>query len=74
MKIETTPVAEFYIAPQHRRRGAGKSVAQQLFGRFGPLWEICCQSGDLPAPRFWTRVIDDYTGDEFRCLEDGCNS
>ena len=58
-------MGEFFIGRQHRRNGAGRRVAFELFNTFPGQWEIREMPGNVPAQAFWRRVVEDYTGGKF---------
>jgi predicted acetyltransferase len=53
-------MAEFFILRKYRRQGIGQEVAYRVFGRFEGRWEVTQEKGNLPAQRFWQRVMEDY--------------
>lgn len=50
-------MAEFYIAPAHRRQGVGRMAAQVLFARYPGWWHLQILDGNTGAQAFWRRVI-----------------
>jgi predicted acetyltransferase len=58
-------MGEFFVARQHRRQGIGRRAATALFDMFGGHWEVREMPANLPAQRFWRRIIADYTGGAF---------
>jgi predicted acetyltransferase len=61
----THDMGEFFVARQHRRRGIGRRMATVLFHTLGGRWEVREIPANIPARRFWRRVIADYTGGTF---------
>ena len=61
----TFDMGEFFVARQHRRQGIGRRAATALFDMFGGHWEVREMPANLPAQRFWRRIIADYTGGAF---------
>jgi len=53
-------MAEFYVAPAFRRRGAGHAAARRLIARFPGTWRISQLAGNAPAIAFWHRVLDGF--------------
>ena len=51
-------MAEFYIAPAHRRRGVGREAAHALFARYPGWWHLQVLDSNLGAQAFWRRVIE----------------
>lgn len=67
-------VAEFFVMRKYRCKGVGRIAAQQVFDRFPGSWEVSQWTSNLPAQRFWQRVISGYTGGNynmFDCAEKG---
>ncbi|MEM6298688.1 MAG: GNAT family N-acetyltransferase [Bacteroidota bacterium] len=58
-------IAEFYIRPEFRRKGIGKSAAFQIFDRYGDSWEVKQLAENETSTLFWRSVISDYTKGEF---------
>jgi predicted acetyltransferase len=61
----TYDMGEFFVARQHRRQGIGRRAATVLFHTLGGRWEVREMPSNIPAQRFWRRVIADYTGGAF---------
>jgi len=61
----TYDMGEFFVARQHRRRGIGRRMATVLFHTLGGRWEVREMPANIPAQRFWRRVIAEYTGGAF---------
>ena len=51
-------VAEFYITPENRRMGIGRSAVGSLWRRFPGAWELQVHARNATARRFWTACID----------------
>lgn len=67
---ETTghSIAEFFVMRKYRRQGIGQNVAWQVFDRFPGRWSVDEVATNLPAIQFWRKVIDAYTGGNYREL------
>ena len=63
-------IAEFFILRKYRRTGIGKRVAFYIFDQFQGKWEIQETKANLPAQRFWQKVITEYTEGQYQeaCL------
>jgi predicted acetyltransferase len=59
-------IAEFFIMRKYRRQGIGKRVAWQAFDRFHGHWVVEEMPENLPAQRFWRRIIAEYTGGKYQ--------
>lgn len=55
-------VAEFFVVRGARKRGLGRQVAHQLFGRFPGRWEIRVHVSNGTALKFWRGVADSWVG------------
>jgi predicted acetyltransferase len=65
-------IAEFFIMRKYRRQGVGKVVAFCIFEQFRGKWEVQETEANLPAQRFWRKVIAEYT--DGRYLEINLNN
>jgi predicted acetyltransferase len=62
----THSIAEFFVMRKYRRQGIGKRVAWQVFDRFPGHWVVEEMRENLPAQRFWRKIIGEYTGGKFQ--------
>ena len=60
-----TSMSEFFVMRNYRRKGVGERAAKELFARFSGPWSVSQVLANLPAQRFWRRVITDVTQGEF---------
>ena len=51
-----------------RRHGVGKAAAFRIFDRFPGSWEVTQWVSNLPAQRFWEKVVTQYTGGQYRAF------
>ncbi len=51
-------MAEFYVAPGHRRRGVGRAVALHLMAAFPGRWEVRQLLENAAARAFWSNVLE----------------
>jgi predicted acetyltransferase len=60
-------MAQFYIAPEHRRAGLGLTFARALLARHPGPWRIRQMAVNTKAVAFWRRVVEpfDFTEAEF---------
>ncbi len=65
-------IAEFFIMRKYRRQGIGKAAAFCIFDLFRGKWEVQEIEANIPAQRFWRKVIAEYTGGRYR--EAGLNN
>lgn len=54
-------ISEFFIMKKYRKGGVGKQVAFYLFDFFPGAWEIAELETNLPAQKFWRKIISEYT-------------
>ena len=59
-------IGEFFVMLKYRRMGIGEKVAAQLFDRHRGLWEICYWRNNLPASKFWKKVVEKYTNNHYQ--------
>lgn len=50
-------MAEFFIAPEHRRRGLGTGAAHRVWARFPGPWEVRVMQANRAALAFWEHTI-----------------
>lgn len=61
-------VGEFFVMLKYRRMGVGFDAATALFERHPGKWEVCWWKSNVPAEKFWKKVVDRYTrGDCHPC-------
>jgi len=53
-------MSEFYIAPSHRRSGAGVSSARSIIAKYPGRWQLGIASGAQAARDFWLRVLEHH--------------
>jgi predicted acetyltransferase len=53
-------IAEFFVAPMHRRRGIGLASARKLISRYPGAWQISQREVNANAIAFWHRVLDGF--------------
>jgi len=58
-------LAEFFVLRRYRRRGLGEAMARAVFDRYPGGWHVLQIPENVPAQRFWRRVISAYTGGRF---------
>lgn len=61
---DASDVAEFFVAPEHRRGGVGRRAAAMLWDRRPGLWTVRVSDANLPARAFWEAAVRAYAGDE----------
>lgn len=58
-------MAEFFVVAKFQGKGVGKNIATQIFNRFPGMWEIMQMPENIPAIRFWDKVVKSYTRGDF---------
>jgi predicted acetyltransferase len=66
-----TRMKEFYIPPEFRRGGMGKSFARQILAMYPGQWKIRQMAVNAPAVAFWHGVIEGYAFTEERFTDKG---
>jgi len=73
----TTPtdytIAEFFICKKYRKKGVGQFAAFEIFNKFRGTWEVRELPGNIPAHKFWRKVIKEYTENNYEELIVGAN-
>ncbi|MGN7492199.1 GNAT family N-acetyltransferase [Paenibacillus sp. SAF-054] len=54
-------LSHFFVLRKYRLHGVGKQAASQLFTAYAGRWELCQLEANVPAQRFWRKVIESYT-------------
>ncbi|WP_152396930.1 GNAT family N-acetyltransferase [Paenibacillus guangzhouensis] len=57
----TNTINDFFIMRKFRGQGYGRQAACAIFDQFPGAWEVRQTAANIPANRFWNRVIGDYT-------------
>ena len=58
-------MAQFFVLRAHRRAGVGGAAAALAFARRPGRWEVREAAANVPAQRFWRRVVAGATGGRF---------
>ncbi len=64
-------LAEFFVLRRYRRRGLGETMARAIFDRYPGGWHVLQIPENVPAQRFWRRVIGAYTGGRYEEIRNG---
>ena len=62
-------VAEFYVIPDSRRLGIGRSAVLVIWKLFHGKWELQVHTRNTAAVKFWVSCIDTETGDKTQLQE-----
>ncbi|MFC6229606.1 GNAT family N-acetyltransferase [Paenibacillus allorhizosphaerae] len=63
-------MAEYFIMRKYRRSGLGREFAFHLFDRFRGVWRVKQIEENMPARRFWSSIISEYTEGRFEELRE----
>lgn len=55
-------IAEFFVMRKYRRQGVGRKAAFYIFDMFPGMWSVSQEAENVPAQKFWRKVIGEYTG------------
>ncbi|MDE5992034.1 MAG: GNAT family N-acetyltransferase [Oscillospiraceae bacterium] len=58
-------IAEFFVMKKYRRKGVGKTASMKIFDMFPGGWETSQWSNNLPAQKFWEKVVAEYTNGKY---------
>ncbi|XEC95563.1 GNAT family N-acetyltransferase [Paenibacillus tarimensis] len=58
---ETNVISDFFVMRKFRNKGYGKQAAFAIFDQFPGTWEVRQTLANVPAKRFWNKVIHEYT-------------
>lgn len=59
-------IAEFFVMKKYRKNGVGRAAAVKVFDMFPGGWEVSQWTNNLPAQRFWQKVVAEYTHGSYR--------
>jgi predicted acetyltransferase len=58
-------MGEFFIVGKFQGKGIGRQAAFELFAKFPGRWEVTQMPPNLPAIKFWKKIISEYTQNQF---------
>ncbi len=58
-------MGEFFIVGKFQGKGVGKQVAFELFSKFPGQWEVMQMPPNLPAIKFWKKIVAQYSSNQF---------
>ncbi|GAV11826.1 putative GCN5 N-acetyltransferase [Paenibacillus sp. NAIST15-1] len=50
-----------FVMRKFRRTGVGQIAAEHIFQQYGGEWELHQLENNVPAQRFWDKVIDEIS-------------
>jgi predicted acetyltransferase len=59
-------IGEFFILAKFQGKGIAKAMAIQIFDRFDGVWEVAQMPKNLPAVRFWKKIVNEYSAGQFK--------
>lgn len=66
-------IEEFFIIYDYRKQGVGQFVVNYLLGQHKGHWALVYTPRNLPAAKFWPKVIGEYTGGKYKIFENNPN-
>lgn len=57
-------LSHFFILRKFRRKGVGRKAAVHIFKLFGGEWGLHHLENNVPAQKFWDRIIDEISAGE----------
>lgn len=58
-------LAEFFILRHCRGQKLGRQAAHELFMRFTGRWRVAQDEANVPAQRFWRKVVAEFADGDF---------
>ncbi len=58
-------MGEFFIVGKFQGKGVGRQVAFELFDQFPGQWEVMQMPPNVPAIKFWKKIIAEYSHHQF---------
>lgn len=58
-------MGEFFIVGKFQGKGIGKQAAFKIFNMFPGQWEVMQMPPNVPAIKFWKKIIADYSNNQF---------
>lgn len=58
-------MGEFFIVGKFQGKGIGRQVAFEIFNKFPGQWEVMQMPPNLPAIKFWKKIIAEYSNNKF---------
>lgn len=59
---------DYFIMRKYRQYGLGRKAAERVFDHFKGEWEVRQDASNVPAQKFWAKVIGTYTNDNYRSI------
>jgi predicted acetyltransferase len=63
-------MSEFFIMKKYRKYGIGKQVAFHILDLFPGEWKVAQTEKNIPAQKFWLKVISEYTNNNYVEIQD----
>lgn len=58
-------ISEFFIMKKYRKQGICRTVAHKVFDMLPGRWRVAQIEQNIPAQKFWRKVISAYTADDY---------
>lgn len=65
LDLNSFSIAEFFIIKHARSKGYGITAAKEIFNKHDGLWHVAQIEENIPAQRFWRKVISSYTNGDY---------
>ncbi|WP_200411173.1 GNAT family N-acetyltransferase [Virgibacillus salexigens] len=62
-------MAEFFVMKKYRKDGVGRKTAFYLFNSFPGKWEVAEMEENVPAQKFWRKIISEYTRGNYKEIQ-----
>jgi predicted acetyltransferase len=59
-------IAEFFVLRSHRGTGLAAQFAKNVFQRHHGQWEVAELDSNIPAQKFWRKIIASYSAEGFQ--------
>jgi predicted acetyltransferase len=63
--VSSYQLSEFFILRSFRNQGIAKEFAFQIFNMYRGQWQVCQLKNNVPARRFWIKVVSQFTNGQF---------
>jgi predicted acetyltransferase len=63
-------MAEFFIMYKYKRLGIGAYAVKNIFEKFKGKWEITYAQNNIPANKFWNKIVYEYTNGKYKKIAD----
>jgi len=61
-------ISEFWVMRKYHKLGIGQKTARMIFDLHPGIWHICIEKENLPAQKFWQKVIAEYANNQYNAI------